>query len=36
MEFKPMIPVFQREKAVHASERAATVIGNFALKIGGQ
>jgi hypothetical protein len=25
--FKPMIPVFQRAKTVHALDRAATVIG---------
>jgi hypothetical protein len=27
--FDPTIPVFQREKTVHALDRAATVIGLF-------
>jgi hypothetical protein len=27
--FEPTIPVFERAKAVHALDRAATVIGNF-------
>jgi hypothetical protein len=27
VEFEPTIPVFDRAKAVHASDRAATVIG---------
>jgi hypothetical protein len=26
--FKPTIPAFERAKTVHASDRAATVIGN--------
>jgi hypothetical protein len=26
--FEPMTPVFERAKIVHASDRAATVIGN--------
>jgi hypothetical protein len=28
--FEPTIPVFERAKRVHASEHAATVIGNTA------
>jgi hypothetical protein len=27
--FEPTIPVFERAKTVHASDRAATVIGTF-------
>jgi hypothetical protein len=27
--FEPTIPVFEREKTVHALDRAATVIGSF-------
>jgi hypothetical protein len=27
VEFQPMIPVFEREKAVHALDRAGPVIG---------
>jgi hypothetical protein len=27
--FKPKTPVFEREKTVHALDRAATVIGRF-------
>jgi hypothetical protein len=27
--FEPMIPVFERAKAVHALDRAVTVIGSF-------
>jgi hypothetical protein len=27
MEFEPMIPAFERAKAFHALDRAATVIG---------
>jgi hypothetical protein len=26
--FEPTIPVFEREKTVHASSRAATLLGN--------
>jgi hypothetical protein len=29
--FEPTIPVFVKAKTVHALERAATVIGNYAL-----
>jgi hypothetical protein len=29
VDFEPTISVFEREKAVHAVERSATVIGNF-------
>jgi hypothetical protein len=28
VEFEPTIPVFERAKAVHALDRAATEIGN--------
>jgi hypothetical protein len=28
MGFKPMIPVFEQAKTVHALDRAATVIGD--------
>jgi hypothetical protein len=27
LEFEPTIPAFEREKTVHALDRAATVIG---------
>jgi hypothetical protein len=29
MGFEPTIPVFKREKTVHALDRAVTVIGSF-------
>jgi hypothetical protein len=29
--FEPTIPVFERAETVHASDRAATVIGKFSL-----
>jgi hypothetical protein len=29
MRIEPTIPVFEREKTVHALDRAATVIGDF-------
>jgi hypothetical protein len=28
VEFEPIIPVFERAKTVHASDRAANVIGD--------
>jgi hypothetical protein len=31
--FEPTIPVFEREKTVHALDRAVTVIGNNAVSI---
>jgi hypothetical protein len=32
VEFEPTIPVFEQAKAVHALDRAATVIGTGAFK----
>jgi hypothetical protein len=34
MGLEPTIPVFERAKAVHALDRAATVIGYGAMKKG--
>jgi thioredoxin-related protein len=28
VSFEPMIPMFERAKAIHASDRAATVVGS--------
>jgi hypothetical protein len=33
MGFEPTIPVFERAKTVHASDRAATVIGHMSTSV---
>jgi hypothetical protein len=33
MGFEPTVPVFERVKTVHASDRAATVIGKVDVQI---
>jgi hypothetical protein len=33
VEFEPSIPVFERERAVHALDHAGTVIGKIKLSL---
>jgi hypothetical protein len=33
VEFEPTTPIFERAKAVHALDRAATVIGHFVITV---